>query len=81
MSQARAYRAGESLEDYCRVCKTDRMHTVIAADGDGRPIRVSCGYCRSEHNFRGGGRIADAGAKAPAYERRASEDRRPSASV
>ncbi|HZP47468.1 MAG TPA: hypothetical protein VFB07_02955 [Vicinamibacterales bacterium] len=57
MTLSRAYRAGDSLEDYCRACKTDRMHTVIAADADGRPIRVSCGYCRSEHNYRGGPRI------------------------
>jgi hypothetical protein len=53
----RRYRAGESIEDYCRACKTDRMHTVVAADPDGRPIRVDCGYCHSEHNYRGGGRI------------------------
>jgi hypothetical protein len=33
------------------------MHTVIAADADGHPIRVVCGYCHSEHNFRGGPRI------------------------
>ncbi len=58
MTLPRPYRAGESLEDYCRACKTDRLHTVVAADADGRPIRVSCGYCHSEHNFRGGGRIA-----------------------
>jgi hypothetical protein len=54
----RRYRAGESLEDYCRACKTDRMHTVIAADAEGRPIRVSCGFCHSEHNYRGGPRVA-----------------------
>jgi hypothetical protein len=53
----RRYRAGESIEDFCRVCKTDRMHTVVAADGNGRPIRVDCGYCHSEHNYRGGARI------------------------
>jgi hypothetical protein len=56
----RRYRAGESIEDFCRVCKTDRMHTVVAADADGRPIRVDCGYCHSEHNYRGGGRIGAA---------------------
>jgi hypothetical protein len=50
----RRYRAGESIEDICRACKMDRMHTVIVVDGDGRPIRVSCGYCDSEHNYRGG---------------------------
>jgi hypothetical protein len=52
------YRAGDSVEDLCRACKTDRMHTVVAADAEGRPLRVVCGYCHSEHNFRGGPRIA-----------------------
>jgi hypothetical protein len=69
-TSGRRYRAGESVEDYCRACKTDRLHTVVAADGDGRPIRVSCGYCHSEHNYRGGPRIAAAGASArPPIER------------
>ena len=53
----RTYRAGSSVEDYCRACKTDRIHTVIAADSEGHPIRVQCGYCRSEHNYRGGPRL------------------------
>jgi hypothetical protein len=57
----RAYRAGESLEDYCRACKTDRLHTVIVADASGRPIRVTCDYCESQHNYRGGGRIEPSG--------------------
>ena len=34
------------------------MHTVIVADPDGRPIRVACGYCDSEHNYRGGPAVA-----------------------
>ena len=55
--ELRRYRAGETIEVFCRACKTDRMHTVVAADSDGRPIRVDCGYCHSEHNYRGGGRI------------------------
>jgi hypothetical protein len=55
----RRYRAGESIEDICRACKMDRMHTVIVVDADGRPIRVSCGYCDSEHNYRGGPAVAD----------------------
>ena len=50
-------RAGDSIEDLCRVCKTDRMHTVIAADAGGAPLRVVCGYCHSEHNYRGGPRL------------------------
>ena len=61
MSAERSYRAGESVEDFCRACKMDRMHTVVAADSLGRPIRVTCGYCRSEHNYRGGPRSEPAG--------------------
>lgn len=53
----RQYRAGESVEDFCRACKTDRLHTVVAADAEGLPIRVVCGYCHSEHNYRGGPRV------------------------
>jgi hypothetical protein len=53
----RTYRAGDSVEDYCRACKNDRMHTVIVTDGNAQPLRVVCGYCDSEHNFRGGPRI------------------------
>ena len=33
------------------------MHTVIVVDGNGRPIRVDCGFCHSEHNYRGGPRL------------------------
>jgi hypothetical protein len=58
---AKRYRAGESLEDFCRACKTDRLHTVVVSDGDGRPVRVACGYCHSEHNYRGGPRVETAG--------------------
>jgi hypothetical protein len=68
---ARSYRAGDSLEDFCRACKTDRMHTVIAAGPDGVPIRVVCGFCQSEHNYRGGPRI---GADAPQPIQRARSD-------
>jgi hypothetical protein len=58
----RRYQAGQSLEDYCRACKNDRMHTIIVVDGDGQPLRVACGYCHSEHNYRGGPRVAAGGA-------------------
>ncbi len=50
-------RPGQSIEDFCRVCKTDRMHSVVATDGQGVPLRVRCGYCESEHNYRGGPRV------------------------
>jgi len=74
MADERRYRAGDSIEDFCRACKTDRMHTVVAADSDGRPIRVSCGYCRSEHNFRGGPRLHSSGeaGQAPASSQRSA---------
>ncbi len=38
------------------------MHTVVAADPNGVPIRVACGYCSSEHNYRGGPRMGPASA-------------------
>ena len=36
MSAHPTYRAGGAIEDHCRQCKTDRMHTVIVVDRDGR---------------------------------------------
>ena len=54
----RAYRAGEEIEDLCRACKTDRLHTVIVVDGAGWPLRVQCDFCQSQHNYRGGARTA-----------------------
>ena len=60
------YRPGGSIEDYCRVCKTDRTHTIVVVDELARPLRVACGYCRSEHNFRGGPKIAAMSGSAPA---------------
>jgi hypothetical protein len=73
----RPYRAGESLEDFCRACKTDRMHTIIVTDQSGQPLRVSCGYCHSEHNYRGGPRIGASGTTpigaSPPPARRAAE--------
>jgi hypothetical protein len=59
----RLFRAGDSIEDFCRACKLDRVHTVVAADAAGRPIRVVCDYCRSEHNYRGGPRTDTRGAE------------------
>jgi hypothetical protein len=82
MTAERTYRAGESLEDACRVCKTDRMHTVIAVDAVGRPMRVACGYCRSEHNYRGGPRIhTSEPTPAPAREARRQAARRETFSI
>ena len=47
------YRAGMPVEDHCRVCKESRRHTVVVADGEGRPLRVVCDSCGSTHNYRG----------------------------
>lgn len=51
----RRYGAGDPVSDLCRACKTERRHTVIVADSEGRPLRVTCDFCGSQHNFRGGG--------------------------
>jgi hypothetical protein len=53
--EGRHYRAGEPIDDLCRACHTTRAHTVIAVEPDGRVARVMCDFCRSEHNYRGGG--------------------------
>ena len=52
------------------------MHTVIVVDADGRPIRVDCGFCHSEHNYRGGPRV-NLGRAATTHEH-AARGRRPS---
>jgi hypothetical protein len=54
--EQRRHRAGEGIQDLCRACKAQREHTVIAAGSDGRALRVMCGFCGSQHNYRG---IAD----------------------
>src|SRR5215204_3046571 len=56
MSEPRHYRAGQSVEDHCRSCHEDRIHTVIVVDAHAQPLRVACDFCRSEHNYRGGPR-------------------------
>src|SRR6185295_14632441 len=69
--EPRRSRAGESVPDLCRACKVVREHTVIAVDGQGRPLRVICGFCASQHNYRGGGdeRPSPSGAVRAAAER------------
>jgi hypothetical protein len=75
----RTHRAGSAIEDYCRACKTDRIHTIVAVDSDGRPIRVVCDYCRSEHNYRGGPRIDALGGTREAAATASRERQAPSA--
>jgi hypothetical protein len=70
-----AYRPGASIEDYCRACKTDRIHTIVVVDPEGRPLRVACGYCHSDHNFRGGPRVGtSSAATSPATPRPRSRE-------
>lgn len=62
---ARPHRAGDTTPDLCRACKLTRDHTVMAVDAEGRILRVVCDFCRSEHNYRGGGDERTAPAPAP----------------
>ena len=55
-----AGRAGQQVDDLCRACKTVRHHTVMATDAEGTIVRVVCDFCRSEHNYRGGGGVRTA---------------------
>src|SRR5688572_13700423 len=57
MRNDRVFRAGDEVQDLCRACKTDRSHTVIVVDEAGWPLRVQCGFCQSQHNYRGGPRV------------------------
>jgi hypothetical protein len=79
MPQPRSYRAGETLEDLCRACKADRLHTVVVVDAEGVPLRVVCGFCHSEHNYRGGPRSdaprSSAATAASSETRRATSSR------
>lgn len=54
-SNSRPYRAGDSIDDRCRVCKDVRSHHVIVVDERGVPLRVVCDRCGSQHNHRGAG--------------------------
>jgi hypothetical protein len=54
LTEERRYGAGDFVEDLCRACKIQREHRVLVADGAGRPLRVVCGFCGSQHNYRGG---------------------------
>lgn len=63
-NEPQRFRAGDTLQDLCRQCKTVRGHTVIVADPEGRILRVICDYCGSQHNYRGG-EVGESAAKQP----------------
>ncbi|MFN7956467.1 MAG: hypothetical protein U0610_32475 [bacterium] len=68
-SSPRMYRAGDAIDDRCRVCKDVRAHHVIVAGERGVPIRVVCDTCGSQHNYRHAG---DEDALPPASPRAAA---------
>jgi len=72
----RNYRPGDTVEDVCRACKLDRLHSVVASE-NGVPVRVQCDYCGSQHNYRGG--PGDRGRSTPASAARESRTARPAA--
>mgnify|MGYP001305101906 FL=1 len=43
--------AGKDIDAWCTKCKMLLEHRVVAAVG-GRPVRVLCLTCKSEHNYR-----------------------------
>ena len=45
-----------------------REHTVVAADTDGKILRVVCGFCGSQHNYRGGEKAVERDAARAARE-------------
>ena len=61
----RSYGAGQAIEDHCRACHADRLHTVIVVDAQRQPIRVSCDFCGSDHQYRGGPRDAPRASSSP----------------
>src|SRR5689334_16556309 len=55
MSDAKTYRAGDTVDDRCRVCKDVRAHHVTVLDEASHPLRVVRDRCGSQHNYRGQG--------------------------
>jgi hypothetical protein len=47
------WRVGKKIEDFCRPCRSIRAHTITLLDANGRPERVICDTCGSQHNYRG----------------------------
>src|SRR6185436_12224371 len=80
MTAPRQYRAGQSVEDYCRQCHEDRIHTVIVVDAHAQPLRVTCDFCRSEHNYRGGPRNSPRATENSPRATEGSDSKRPATS-
>jgi len=46
-------RLGDDVDDYCTKCKRLTNHSVVSLM-NGRPAKVRCRTCYSEHDFRNG---------------------------
>ena len=64
----RAYRAGQAVEDHCRQCHEDRMHTVIVVDGAGPAHPGTLRLLRQRAQLPRG--TAEYGSRQPAAGRR-----------
>src|SRR5690348_15813948 len=51
MSFTREIRLGDDIDDYCVRCKRVMNHNVISVL-DGKPAKVRCRTCHSDHDFR-----------------------------
>ena len=51
--EARTYRLGDDIEDWCSRCRGISNHAVSALL-DGAVLKVHCRACLSEHKFRHG---------------------------
>lgn len=46
-----AVKAGGEVDSWCTKCRMDLLHRVVAMVG-GKPKRVECQTCHSQHNYR-----------------------------
>src|ERR1051325_7758857 len=51
MSFTREIRLGDDIDDYCVRCKRVMNHNVVSVL-DGKPAKVRCRTCHSDHDFR-----------------------------
>jgi hypothetical protein len=51
MSFTREIRLGDDIDDYCVRCKRVMNHNVVSVV-DGKPAKVRCRTCHSDHDFR-----------------------------
>lgn len=73
---AKPLEAGSEIDAWCTKCRMDLGHRVVAML-DGRPKRVECQTCNSQHNYR----AAKAPSAAPRARTRATTGARSAAST